>query len=237
MYLYETHLHTAPVSRCGRAGVEETLSFYKRIGYAGVFITNHFIDGNLNIDRSLPYETRIHFCFSDYEKGVTIGQRIRLSVFCGVEISDQGTDFLIYGLDKQWYLEHPEIEFMKKSTLLTLFRKSGALIIHAHPFREAHYIDHIRLFPRVVHGVEVYNANRSDSENEMARRYAEHYGLPIFAGSDNHIGEKQRLLGGLESEIPIQNVADFMIRLKNGWMKPFARENTLMSMKGGSKRE
>ncbi len=28
MYRYETHLHTAPVSRCGKATVEETVRFY-----------------------------------------------------------------------------------------------------------------------------------------------------------------------------------------------------------------
>ena len=32
MYKYETHLHTAPVSRCARAGVRETLEFYKELG-------------------------------------------------------------------------------------------------------------------------------------------------------------------------------------------------------------
>ena len=65
MYQYETHLHTLPVSKCARAGVRENLEFYKSLGYAGVFITNHFLDGNINIDRTLPYEDRIRFYFSD----------------------------------------------------------------------------------------------------------------------------------------------------------------------------
>ena len=43
MYRYETHLHTAPVSKCAHASVRENLEFYKSLGYAGVFITNHFI--------------------------------------------------------------------------------------------------------------------------------------------------------------------------------------------------
>ena len=81
IYLYETHLHTYPVSKCGRATVREALEFYKREGYAGVFITNHFIDGNINIDISLPYEERIRFFFSDYEDGVEIGKEIGLPVF------------------------------------------------------------------------------------------------------------------------------------------------------------
>lgn len=44
MFRYETHLHTAPVSRCAAASAEESVSFYKSIGYDGVFITNHFVD-------------------------------------------------------------------------------------------------------------------------------------------------------------------------------------------------
>ena len=71
-YLYETHLHTFPVSRCGKATVRESLEFYKSIGYEGVFITNHFIDGNINYDKSLPYNERIEFYFSDYEEGVRL---------------------------------------------------------------------------------------------------------------------------------------------------------------------
>ena len=41
MLKYETHLHTSPVSKCAKASVRESLEFYKKAGYAGVFITNH----------------------------------------------------------------------------------------------------------------------------------------------------------------------------------------------------
>ena len=180
-YLYETHLHTFPVSKCARVGVREAVEFYKSIGFDGIFITNHFIDGNINVDPSLPYEERIRFYFSDYEEGARIGKEIGLPVFCGVELSYLGTDFLIYGLDKEWFLTHPEIEGMAKTEQLAFMMEEGALIIQAHPFREANYINHIRLFPRSVHGIEVYNACRTESENDMARLYAEHYGLIPFA--------------------------------------------------------
>ena len=56
MYKYETHLHTFPVSRCARAGIQETLEFYKKLGYDGVFITNHFLDGNINVEKEKSYE-------------------------------------------------------------------------------------------------------------------------------------------------------------------------------------
>ena len=216
MYKYETHLHTSPVSRCASAGVKEHLEFYKSLGYDGVFITNHFLDGNINVDGSLPYEERVRFYCSDYENGVEIGKKIGLKVFFGVEITYGGTDFLIYGLDKQWYLEHPEIEGMKKSEELALMMEEGALVIQAHPFREAGYIDHIRLFPRLVHGVEVLNASQPEFRNVMAEMYAKHYELLPFAGSDNHTASSRTQLAGLEFDRPLADVADFVSRVKNG---------------------
>lgn len=228
MMKYETHLHTFPVSKCAKVGVKNTLTFYKKIGYTGVFITNHFIDGNINIDRSASYSDKIDFYFSDYDNGVEIGREIGLSVFLGIEMSYGGTDFLVYGLDKLWFLSHPEIEGMKKSELLSLMRDCGALIIQAHPFREASYIDHIRLFPRHVHGVEVYNACRNDFENDMAMHYAKSYGLIEFAGSDNHKGGEQHRLAGMESDTPVIDEKDFARRVINSEMKCFKLENPLI---------
>lgn len=216
MYKYETHLHTWPVSHCAVASVRESLEFYKELGYDGVFITNHFLDGNINYDRSKPYEEKIEFYFSDYEEGVKIGKEIGIKVFCGVELSYRGTDFLVYGLDKEWYRNHPEIMEMKKTDELKFMMESGALVIQAHPYREASYIDHIRLFPRCIHGVEIVNTSRTDEENDMAKIYAEHYGLLKFAGSDNHAGAKREKLAGVSTQTPISDEADFVKKVKEG---------------------
>ena len=71
MYRYETHLHTAPVSRCASAGVRETLEYYKELGYEGVFITNHFLDGNINIDKEkYSIVLKYHNGISAFEKEV-----------------------------------------------------------------------------------------------------------------------------------------------------------------------
>ena len=217
-YLYETHLHTYPVSRCARAGVRESLEFYKSAGYAGVFLTNHFLDGNINIERNLPYEERLRFYFSDYLEAVKIGEELGISVFLGVEMSDWGTDFLIYGLPMEWFFDHPEIEGMDRVEQLKLLAAEGALIVHAHPFRS---YDCIKLFPRFVHGVETYNAGRNDFENAMAEQYAENYNLPKFAGTDNHRAGVQTLFGGMSAESPIENEQDFVTLFKKGELEIF----------------
>lgn len=225
MYKYETHLHTSPVSRCARATVEESLDFYKNMGYDGVFITNHFLDGNINIKADKPYEEKIEFYFSDYEKALEIGKKLGIKVFYAQELSYRGTDFLIYGLDKEWYLNHPEIMEMKKSDELALMMENEALVIQAHPYREASYIDHIRLFPRCIHGVEIVNACRSEEENQMAKIFAEHYGLLEFAGSDNHSGANQPKLAGVSFTDPISSIQDFIQKVKNKKAKIFTITN------------
>lgn len=237
MYKYETHMHTSPVSKCASASVRDSLVFYKSLGYDGVFITNHFLDGNIGIDNhyfdgdagagsTVPYRERIEFYFSDYEKGVEIGKEIGLKVFLGVESSYKGTDFLIYGLDKAWYLAHPEIMELKRSALLSLLRENGALVIQAHPFRQAGYIDHVRLFPDRVDGFEVINANRTDTENKMALIYADEYHLLKTAGSDNHDGEAQIRLAGMAFDTPLEDEADYLRRIKAGEGRIFSDIST-----------
>jgi len=221
MYKYETHLHTYPVSKCAKAIVKETLQFYKQKGYDGVFITNHFLDGYINIDPGVSYEEKINFYFSDYEEAKRIEKETGIKVFLGVEMTYDGADFLIYGLGKDWYLNHPEIMTMKRSEELKFLMANGAFIVHAHPFRNPPFVDHIHLFPDCVHGVEVINGCRSDFENSMANTYAEAYRLIKTAGSDNHTAGDMKHLAGMCSHSPIVDEADFINKLKNGEMEIF----------------
>ncbi len=217
MYKYETHLHTLPVSACAKVSADVCVPFYKELGYDGIFVTNHFFRDAEN------YEAQLNFYCADYETAKAIGDKIGLKVFFGIELTvAPGTDFLIYGLDKHWYLENRQIMDMPTREKLSYMADAGALIIQAHPYREAGYIDHIRLFPRNVHGVEVYNANRTELENRMAEIYARNYELLPFAGSDNHRGPAQKNLGGMEFASPLAGETDFVKRVKAGEGTPFA---------------
>ena len=226
MYRYETHLHTLPVSKCAKATVRENLEFYKRMGYDGVFVTNHFLDGNIGINKKkFTYEEQLDFYMGDYDEAVSIGRELGLKVFFGVEMAYQGTDFLIYGLDREFYYAHPEIMCMEKKGELEFLARHGAFIVHAHPFREANYIPHIRLYPRSIHAVETLNACRTELENRMAALYAENYGFPVTGGTDNHKAAGQRLLAGVECEAPLTSVADYIEAVKTGTAKIFTMEN------------
>ena len=217
MYRYETHLHSSPVSKCGSYSVRHNMEFYKEIGYDGIFLTNHFLDANIGGDRSLPYRDQIEFFFTDIEEGERLSDEIGIKFFWGVETSYLGTDFLIYGLSKEWYLSHPEIMEKPRKEVLTMMANDGALVVQAHPFREASYIDHVRLFPYSVHAVEIDNCgNSKEFQNTMAKMYADCYGITHFAGSDNHIAQEIDRLAGVEFDTPINSIEEFIERIKNG---------------------
>lgn len=187
------------------------------MGYDGIFVTNHFIDKNFQLGAEYSYAEKLDYYCADYKKAAEIGKEIGLKVFFGFEITNQGTDFLVYGLDQNWLLAHPEILEQPMRQNLRLFIDEGALVIHAHPFREAGYIDHIRLYPREIHGVEVINACRKDEENKMAELYADFYGFRRFAGSDNHIADKLQKLAGIQTEEPLnaaEELRDFFLNDK-----------------------
>ena len=223
MYLYETHLHTSPVSKCAKASVRETLEFYKSAGYAGVFMTDHLIDSNIAVEaRELPYREKIEFYFSAFEEGVKIGQEIGLDVFYGFEMSQGWAHILVYGIDKEWCLAHEDMHKIRRSELMDMMRADGAFLVQAHPFRTVK--TEITLFPNHVHAVEIFNASRNEFENRLAAQYAENYNLPTFAGSDNHSAGRQTVLGGIATERRIESVEDFVQMALRGEYTVFRRD-------------
>jgi predicted metal-dependent phosphoesterase TrpH len=192
-HLYEMHSHTSEVSKCSRITGADLAEFYKNLGFCGLFITDHFINGNTSVSKELSWEDSISLFCKGYENAYEKGLQIGIDVFFGWEYSFRGTDLLTYGLSKNWLLEHPEIIGLGINDYCDLVHESGGFIIHAHPFREAFYIDMIRLLPRKVDAVEVINASMTDFVNGRACEYAKNYGLLKAAGSDNHSGYMEKL--------------------------------------------
>ncbi len=221
MYKYETHAHTKQGSHCSMIDAAELAEFYKSKGYDGLFITDHFFNGNTAVPDNLPWEERVELFCKGYEKAKKRGDEIGLDVFFGWESSFWGPDILVYGLDKQWLLTHPDV--MKKTDIrqfISYIHLMGGIAVQAHPFREAPYIDRFILLPDYCDGVEVINSHNSDTANEMAEFYAEKYTLPAVAGSDNHVGESERL-SGIITEERIKDSLHYGEILKSGRFKIF----------------
>ncbi|HAZ20164.1 MAG TPA: histidinol phosphatase [Clostridiales bacterium] len=224
MYRYETHCHTKEVSLCAKIPAKEVVRFYKKQGYTGLFITDHFKCGGDHCLQDKSWETYIYTSCQGYARAKEAGDQMGVDVFFGWEYTHAsyiGADFLTYGLDQDWLLSHPEILHMPIRDYLTTVRNAGGLAIHAHPFREQGYIEMIRLLPRHVDGVESPNANRTPFENQTAAEYAEKYGLFLFAGTDNHRGKDQTRFCGIDTEQKVQSEAHFVHLLKQGKFQRF----------------
>lgn len=220
-FLYEMHLHTAEASACGSVSGADMADYYKALGYDGLFVTDHFLNGNTTADASLPYEKRIEIFCSGYESAKKRGDEIGLSVFFGVEYSHvHGNHYLLYGIDKAFLLEHPEILTIKMCEVCDLVHSVGGAVVQAHPFREAYYVTEFCLLPHRCDGVEVYNASNTPDANEMARLYAAHYGLPFTAGSDIHHKPFSGALGSVVTDEKIRDEKDFVRLLHEGKISP-----------------
>ena len=184
-FIYETHMHTMPASACSRTLGRDYIPRYIDAGYAGVMITDHFWHGNCGIDRLLPWREFVHRFCAGYEDALNEGIRHGFPVFFGWEESFEGNDFLVYGLDKQWLLDHPEVITWDCRRQFEEVRQCGGCVVHAHPFRAASYVQGIHLSPWLVDAIEGYNAANEQRWNVLGMRYAKACGLPVTAGSDN----------------------------------------------------
>lgn len=215
-YRYETHMHTAEGSLCASATGAEMAHAHKEKGYTGIFVTNHFLNGNTTVPRDLPWQERVELFCKGYENTLQEGEKIGLDVFFGFEYCYQCMDFLVYNLDKQWLLAHEDIDIWEPRKAFAQMREDGGFIVHAHPFRDWGYVDHIQLFPKDIDGVEAINGAHQDPRlNERAALYAKMYDLPVTAGSDSH--HLSSLFGcGIETETPIREPLDYLRLMKAG---------------------
>ena len=214
-FAYETHMHTKQGSRCGSASGADMAKAYKEAGYTGIIITDHFFYGNTAPDRDLPWADWVMEYCKGYEDAKECGDKIGLDVFFGWESGYNGTEFLVYGLDKEWLLAHPEIRDASIPEQFELVHRYGGMVIHAHPFREENYIPEVRLFPEYVDGVEQINMahfhkkNITDGYmfNQKAEQYAKEHDFPVTGGSDMH--STNLWFGGMAFNRRLENIFDY----------------------------
>lgn len=222
MYRYETHMHTSQASACASSTGAQMARAHLEAGYTGIFVTDHFFNGNTAVPANLPWRERVERFCRGYEDAWEEGQRIGLQVFFGFEYNYHGAEFLVYNLDKQWLISHEDIHRISPRQALAMMRRDGGFVVQAHPFRERDYIDHFQLFPRDIDGVEAINAAHLGAEgakmNERAFAFARMFDLPVTAGSDSH---HTHLLygGGVETPGRMEKPTDYLRWMQEGKLK------------------
>jgi hypothetical protein len=211
-YIYETHLHTSQSSACGMTRGREYVRFYQDMGYAGIIVTDHFFRGNTAVPRNQSWRERVHLFCRGYEDAKEAGDKVGFPVFFGWEEHFQGDEYLVYGLNKAWLLEHPEAEGWTRRQQFQAVHAAGGCVVQAHPFRDKDYIPAIHLSTGCVDAVEGCNAGNRPENDVLAVRYAKVLGLPVTAGSDMHYanGSYAGLMMGVAFDQPLATIHDYV---------------------------
>ncbi|MDR0878235.1 MAG: PHP domain-containing protein, partial [Treponema sp.] len=135
----------------------------------------------------------------------------------GWEETFDGDDYLVYGLDRAWLLEHPESKSWSRGEQYRIVNQYGGCVVQAHPFRQHFYIPVVRLSSGCVNAVEAANAgNHEQSYDALAMRYAEKLALPATAGSDIHTVDQLNngnIFGIILNE-KMKTIADYVAAIK-----------------------
>jgi hypothetical protein len=216
-YLYETHLHTRESSSCGVSRGREYVQKYLDLGYTGIIITDHFFNGNCRADRNLPWKKWVHEYFRGYEMTREEGLRRGLDVFFGWEETLDGDDYLIYGLDKEWLLAHPEAARWTLQEQFAEVRRYGGCVVLAHPFRYAQNVNRISVHSGYVNAVEAANSGNCQISDALAWAYAKKLKVSATAGSDIHYAADIRpdSVFGVYLDKKMETIADYVNAVLN----------------------
>lgn len=196
LYQTETHCHTKEVSSCSRVPAKYLIQRYSDLGYKYVFITDHYNETTfLNYDM----EKDIKAAIDHYEEGYlkakeyTRQNNLNLKILQGMEVTlnpgyklDIGNDFLVFGFDREFLLDNPNLHKMDYKEFYDLMHNEGFLVFQAHPYRYGN----VPVEPICYDGVEIVNTHPGHkSHNQSAIKFAEDKNLYRIGGSDAHCEE------------------------------------------------
>jgi predicted metal-dependent phosphoesterase TrpH len=108
----DLHVHTRETSFCGRTEGRLVAELYKKAGYDGIVITDHYNKGFFRrLPTGLTWAEKIDHFLRGYRNAREEGEKIGLTVLLGIELkfNDSPQEFLIYGLDEAFLIKYPEL--------------------------------------------------------------------------------------------------------------------------------
>lgn len=216
MYKIDLHVHTKYSSACGHMSAEELVKGYSEAGYSAIAITDHYCRiTHEQLLGSPDSSDALKKFLQGYEVVKAEAEKYGITVYRGAELRfDEGlNDYLLYNYP-DWLLENmDEVLKMSLADFYKLSKKTDALLIQAHPYREwctpapVEYLD----------GIELVNMHPwHNSHNELASQFAkENPQFILTGGSDCHDPEHLGRGGILSDTLP-KNDKELAELLKSG---------------------
>ncbi|MGI6777518.1 MAG: PHP domain-containing protein [Acetivibrionales bacterium] len=225
MFKYDTHVHTWEVSPCGKVKASELVGIYKKRGYSGIVITDHYCESVFENMPACNWEEKVGYYLEGYRTACKEAQKEGMDVILGMEITFQDSlnDYLVFGIDESFLMENPELYKINLRKFREIVEEKDIMVYQAHPFRP--YM--IAVEPSLLDGVEVYNGNpRHDSQNHRAYSYAVENNLRMLSGTDFH--QPQDMGGGIIVSERINSPEKLVRTLRNEHINLLG--NTMLQM-------
>lgn len=216
MYKIETHLHTSLSSACGKLTPQQIVDGYLAAGYDALILTDHynrdtFRMHNVDLDGE---DDKLEVFLTGYRQLYQEGTARGLKIYRGAEVRFDGrdNDYLLYGYSDELLKDPASVFSMGVEQFYEKVKAEGALLIHAHPYRNGGQPTD----PAALDGVEVINTHhKHDNRNDLALAFAVQHGLLQTAGSDcheaSHIGK-----GGILVESLPENEKELVALIRSG---------------------
>lgn len=219
LYRYETHCHGSQCSACSVSRSEDLVRAYKKAGYAGLVLTDHFIYGNTAVDRKLPWRSRMRCYYEAYLQAKIAAENLDFDVIFGIEHAyGDGKEVLIYGIDLPFLLANSDIPELSLDELTDRVHAYGGIVVQAHPYRNRHYVN-MSVEPRadIVDGIEVHNVCNQPGEDRRALELAHTGSYILTSGGDIHNASDPRLgTAGIALPYRVRNEKELVAALKQG---------------------
>lgn len=229
-YIYDLHVHSKECSNCASSALTDMVRAYKKAGYAGFVITNHFLRGCNCVPAELDWAGKMHCYWDTYTEAKKVADELDFDLLFGIEeCYGMAQEVLIYGIDLDFLLANPDMCEIPIEQLCERVREYGGFSSHAHPFRERDYIpkNYKRMDISALDGLEIYNASNGDNEsNRKAEELMRQSGLKFTAGSDNHNVRtlENGNVGGLIFNRRMRTSAELCDALRSGEGRVYKKE-------------
>ena len=208
MFKTEAHLHTRPVSSCGKLTPVEQVRLFKEAGYDTIIVSDHFSSHHFKkMGEDLTFAQCVDRLCDAYLEAKAEGDRIGLTVLFSVELSFHKNHYLLYGVTREFLKLREDIFDIDIDELYAHLKAHGITIIQAHSHR-ARSEDCVPQ-PDYVDGFELNFCRRKENNNEKTLVLAKEYDMPLTVGSDCHRPEDVGVSATL-SEEKIESVEQYL---------------------------
>lgn len=151
--LIDMHVHSAPMSTCGKRPANEIMQISRDAGIGGIVLTNHYNRKGMHEGES--YEQYAERYIEDFELSKRYAAELGFKLFFGIEVSPlayKRTHLVIYGVGYDFIRNNINMIEYDQIQLYNAVKAAGGVLIQAHPYRknvdrllDVNYLDGIEL--------------------------------------------------------------------------------------------